>query len=91
MKPQGTLREVQGEPHTHIGTREGPGKPQGMLRQFEESQSHTGSFRTPWRRPMNRLPGHSSSNPNEGIEGIESLLDRQLYLPLRENLVWPGR
>ena len=39
---------------------------------------------------MNRLPGHSSSNPNEGIEGIESLLDRQLYFPLRENLVWPG-
>jgi hypothetical protein len=58
-KTHGILRKFQGEPHkhtgtlkkllraSHTGTQEGPRRPQGMLRQLEESLIHTGRPRTP--------------------------------------------
>ena len=77
-------RERETDREGEEGEREGLGSPKGERWKEEEKPSGP-------RLTTGRLPGPSSSNPNEGIEGIESLLDRQLYLPLRENLVWPGR
>ena len=64
--------------------REGLGSPKGEWE--KEEYKHSGP-----RLTTRGLPVPSSSNLNEGIEGIESLPERQLYLPLKENLVWPGR